>query len=880
MIGIVLVSHSKKLAIALSELVLQMVGAEFPIAIAAGVGDDYNELGTDAVHISEVLEPFKHGDGAVVLMDLGSAVLSAQTALELLDISPSDPASKLRLCAAPMVEAAVSAAVQSSVGGSLDDVFREAMRALAPKASQLGSANGATNNAANEGNNNSVSTALSSNPNTEKLVEFDVVIANPHGLHARPAATLVQAVSRFLSDVQLSNRTTHRGPSSGRSLTSVSLLQARKGDSIRFSVRGSDADEAAAQLRSLAATGFGEASEPVGLPGTPPGTQPAIQPAALDTKQPQSAAVNPARTVQAIGASDGIAIGPALPLAQVLNAALPAPEDGEPRTPVGASEDELKRLNEALDAVRNEISSSLKTDGTSYDAAHDATAHNPAAEILAAQSLILSDPVLLDAVRSAISKANVSAAQAWREQTVKLARSYAEMEDEYMRARAADVRDIAARVQRALAGESTVAKIQPNPPAILVTGELLPGEALACDPKHVLGVLASAGSATAHAAILMRTLGIPMVVGAGNVVARALAPAAVVAIDGASGEVWIDPTPYELATIRLRQQALTARRAAFESARHEPAISRDGQRIEVLANVANIADAVEARENGAEGVGLLRTEFVYLPHKKMPDENEQAVSLAAVLAELPSGPVVIRTPDVGADKPLPYLPTAPEHNPFLGVRGLRLSFRHPEFFRSNLQAILRAGTSHDLWIMFPMVTSPEEMQRAREFANDAHQALERERVEHRWPVKLGMMVEVPAAAVMARRFAELADFFSIGTNDLTQYVLATERGNAELSALQDTAHPAVLRCIHSICQQAGVHCHVSVCGDAASDPLAAALMIGTGVRSLSVRPNQVAAIKAQVRSFSVAELRAVAEHAMKLDNGAQVRKLAAGLIKN
>jgi phosphocarrier protein FPr len=836
MVGIVLVSHSKKLAVALRELVLQMVGPEFPIAIAAGVGEHHEELGTDAVHIGEVLQPFLEGDGAVVLMDLGSAVLSAQTALDLLDTSGiADPTTKLRLVPAPIVEAAVSAAVQASVGGSLDEVVREAMAALAPKQAQL------------ETDAEAPAAALAASVAVphEAQVEFEVVIENPHGLHARPAATLVQFVSRLQSDVQLMNQTTHRGPSSARSLTSVSLLQARKGDVIRFSIRGADASEASEQLKELAAARFGEEAE--AKVAAPPATA-------------QSGATAPVATGArgGVGASEGIAIGRAL----ALSAALPLPEDGA----AGEPAEEIERLSHAL----AQVSKDLKSEGAP---------HGAAAEILAAQALILSDPVLLDVVRAKVMAGAVSAAHAWREESTKLASSYAEMEDEYMRARAADVRDISVRVLRALAGESQKAKIQPDPPAILLTGELLPSEAIACDPSHVLGVLASAGSATAHAAILMRTLGIPMVVGACGVSSAAMGPETVVAIDGASGEVWIDPAEAELIEIRARQRVLLAERAAVESAKHEPAFTLDKERIEILANVANASDAIQATENGAEGVGLLRTEFLYLGLRKMPTEDQQAASLATVLAGLGAGPVVIRTPDVGADKPLPYLVTAEEHNPFLGVRGLRLSFRHPEFFRSNLKAILRAGTGHDVWIMFPMVTSPEEMQQARTFAEEAHAQLERDAVVHRWPVKLGMMVEVPAAAVRADRFTELADFFSIGTNDLTQYVMATERGNADLASLQDTAHPAVLRTIESICTQADARgCHVSVCGDAASDTLVAALMVGAGVRSLSVRPNQIAAIKAQVRRFSLAGLRTLAADAMKLDNSAEVRKLAAAVL--
>ncbi|HXP95934.1 MAG TPA: putative PEP-binding protein, partial [Telmatospirillum sp.] len=276
----------------------------------------------------------------------------------------------------------------------------------------------------------------------------------------------------------------------------------------------------------------------------------------------------------------------------------------------------------------------------------------------------------------------------------------------------------------------------------------------------------------------------------------------------------------------------------------------------------------------AEGVGLLRTEFLYLSLDDMPDEERQTRSLAAVLANLGEGPVVIRTPDIGADKPLAFMPTALEHNPFLGVRGVRLSLRHPAFFASNLRAILRAGIGRDVWIMFPMVTTPEDMRQARAFAEAAHHDLERAGVAHQWPVKLGMMVEVPAAAIMAERFTALADFFSIGTNDLTQYILAAERGNGDLESLQDAAHPAVLRAIAGICEKAETAgCHVSVCGDAASDPLAASLMIGVGVRSLSVRPNQIAAIKAHIRTLSMDRLRGLAKDAMQCDSGAEARRL-------
>jgi phosphocarrier protein FPr len=832
MIGIVLVSHSKALALAIGELVRQMVGPDFPIAVAAGVGDDHTELGTDAVHIAEVLLPFALGDGAVVLMDLGSAVLSAQTALELLDpeLVP-DPSAKIRLCPAPIVEAAVAAAVAASVGGDLDGVAAEARAALAPKEAQL----------SDEIRPAAEKSVPVSAVQAENVRELEIVVENPHGLHARPAATLVQLVNRFLSDVQLTNRSGQRGPASARSLTSVALLQIRQGDAIVFSIRGEDAATAAAAIGALAATRFGEAETPG---------------AALS--QPQARTETKARrdgtgALSGVAISEGIAIG----RIQALSSVLPEPEDAAPASPA--------RERQRLDAALRQVAQDLR------DAGHPDGA---AADILAAQALVLSDPILLDAVAARLGVGDCSAAAAWRVETSRLAASYAGMEDDYLRARAADLRDIAARVLRALSGRGQVVAIRPDPPAILLTDELLPSEAMACDPACVLGVLASTGSPTAHAAIIIRSLGIPMVVSATAGDSRAFGPDSVLAIDGASGEVWIDPPSEQLKVIETRRQALFEERASFESAKTAPAITLDGQRIEVLANVGNAVEAAFARDNGAEGVGLLRTEFLYLSLKDMPDEEGQARSLAAVLANLGDGPVVIRTPDIGADKPLAFMPVAVEHNPFLGVRGVRLSLRHPEFFSSNLRAILRAGVGRDVWIMVPMVATPEEMSRARELVGAAHRDLEKAGVVHAWPVKLGMMVEVPAAAILAERFASLADFFSIGTNDLTQYVLAAERGNGDLDGLQDAAHPAVLRVIQSVCEKAlRMGIHVSVCGDAASDPQAAALMIGAGVRSLSVRPNQIAAIKAHIRALSMERLHSLAEEAMQCDSGAEARHL-------
>ncbi len=818
MIGVVLVSHSKALALGVRELVLQMTGPDFPVVVAAGVGDDFAEIGTDAVHVAEMLKPFCAGEGAVVLMDLGSAVLSAQTALDLLefdDISHDN----IRICSAPFVEAAVAASVQANAGGDLDSVVREAMGALAPKQDQVGDAE-------------APAAAPQAMAAAGEALSFETEIRNPHGLHARPAANLVRTASGFAAEATISNLSNGRGPAPARSLTSVALVQAKKGDRVRFEIRGADAEAAKAALEKLASEHFGED---------------------VTAPEPAPPAAAPGAAGASVGASEGVAVGPVMRL----DAARPAlPEAG----PAGTPAEERAKLDRAVAAIAGELGAAAK---------HDATG------IFAAQLLVLEDPAMLEPIAARID-AGEAAVAAWQAEIAKLADAYAEMEDPYLQARAADIRDIALRVARAIVGAKGAQRIAPEPSAILLVDELLPSEASACDPAHVLGILARVGSPTAHAAIIARTLGIPMVIG--GAVDEGTLPGKTVALDGGTGELVIEPSPEIAAEFAARRAAAEERAAAFAAAKDEPAETRDGHRIEVFANVGNAADAAAARDNGAEGVGLLRTEFVYLPFDETPSEDEQADLLESVIAAAPKGPVVVRTLDVGADKPLAFLEQAAEANPFLGVRGIRLSFRNPEFFASNLRAILRAGRDAEVWIMFPMIADPEEMRRGRAAVVAAHEALESAGVAHAWPVKIGMMVEVPAAALTLERFVDAADFFSIGTNDLTQYVMAAERGNAALTDLQDAMHPAVLRAVRRICESAGER-HVAVCGDAASDPAAAAALVGAGVHGLSVRPNRAPEVKAMLRGVSAADLKAALDAGLEADTAAELRARFAALAK-
>ncbi len=818
MVGLVLVSHSKKLAEAVRELVLQMTVPGFPIAVAGGVGDNHDELGTDAVHISEVLQELPCPEGVLVLMDLGSAVLSAETALELFDAAKCP----IRLCPAPLVEGAVAAAVRAQAGGTLEQVAQEAELGLAAKREQLGVASAAELPPV-------ATQSLTGTP--DETVELVLEVHNQHGLHARPAAALVRTASLFSSIVEIANLSTNRAPASARSLTSLSLLNVRKGDRIKVVCRGTDCQTALLAIRDLAAANFGDNIEAEPLP--------------------RAVTSTPPTEARGFPGSDGIAIGPLIAL-QGLEVSV---DDAPPAGPAA----EMEMLTAAMDAVRDQLQRTKSPTGANA--------------ILEAQALILSDPEVLQKLQSSIQDDKLSATRAWANVTRELAAEYAAMDDSYLRERATDIRDIAQRVLRQMKGISAHPPICPETPAILFTDELLPSEASVCDPKRVLGVITAKGSATSHSAILIRTLGIPMVVGASGI--GAADAGKLVTIDGSTGEFWINPDAPTRARLNELMQLQLERKKKAERARTDPSVTLDGVRMEILTNVGNARDSRIAAENGAEGVGLLRTEFLFLSRKEAPTEDDQVNALREICEPI-TGPIIIRTLDVGADKPLAFLPQPEEHNPYLGARGIRLSLQSPKLFLPHLRAILRAGVGHEIWLMFPMIALVREARQALELLDEAHRQLEAGNIPHAWPIQRGVMIEVPSAALLADQLAEDLDFFSIGTNDLTQYTMAAERGNANVADLQDPLHPAVLLLMKSVVEGAASrHRHVSVCGDAASDPLAAAIFAGLGIRSLSVRPNQSAEIKALFRGLEIARLQEMAAQALRLQDGREVRGLVA-----
>ncbi len=813
MVSLVLVSHSRKLALAVRDLVRQMAGPQLTIAVAAGVGQRHQEPGTDAVYIAKALRRSCGPDGVLVLMDLGSAVLSTETALELID-------PRLRgsicLCPGPLVEGALAAAVQATANSSLDEVFREARRALDGKEQQLAR-----------------SEPPAPQPTTHPPGDTDeivIAIKNEHGLHARPAANLIRALGKYQADVQITNETSGRGPAPALSMTSLALLQINQGDRIHIRAGGADRVAALAEIRELALRNFGETSPKASAP-------------------PASVKSN-AQANRGIPASDGVAIAPLVALRD-----LPIEV---PQNRAENPDEELEKITSAIARVRTAI-------------ANERPLSHEAKEIIEAQSLILDDAVLVEKLNRLVKANHWNAPRAWMAANSEVGELYQKMDDPCLRARASDVRDIGRRVLRELSGEAATA-IHLERPSILFTDELLASDAAVCHPSMVLGVITRQGSPTAHSSILLRTQGIPMVVGVDWFDEKTI-EGITVAMDGGTGEVWLEPGSEIVMTLSAKKKQQRTDQEEAARSRSLPSLTLDDVRIEVLANVGNVRDAEIAAQNGAEGIGLLRTEFLFLSRAEAPSEREQEEALRGIFAAM-RGTIIVRTLDVGADKPLAFQPQRDERNPFLGMRGIRLSLRYPDFFLSHLRAILSAATGREVWLMLPMISVVDEIQQTRSLLERAHEELEAMGREHLWPVKLGVMIEVPSAALMAEQLAAEAEFFSIGTNDLTQYVMAAERGNGALGNLQDALQPAVLRLMKKVANSAAVTArHVSVCGEAASDPVAAAVFVGLGIRSLSVRPKQAAEIKALFRQLKYSDLTALAHDALQCVDADHVRAI-------
>lgn len=665
----------------------------------------------------------------------------------------------------------------------------------------------------------------------ETLRSAPLRLPNPAGLHARPAALIAETARRFDAEVRL--RLDQR-VANAKSVVALLALETRQGDLLQVEASGPEAAAARDALVALLHSGSGDDLS------APASTAPAAAAAAAETH-----AEGDPDLLRGVPASPGLAVGQ---VAHWRRARIEVSEFGD------SPARERERLEAALQAARHELAA---LQGSLSDATRGS--------ILAAHEALLEDPELLEQARAGVDHGR-SAGFAWRQAFEHHAAALAALSNPLLRERAADLRDVGERVLAQLAGVS-MAPIELPPDCILLAEELSPSDTAQLDRSRVRGFCTSGGGATGHVAILARALGIPALCG---IDARALALSAgtAVILDGDRGTLRVRPDAAALTRVAAQMAADGARHAAEAAAAQQPARSRDGVRIEVVANVRHAEDTREALAAGAEGVGLLRSEFLFDDRDSAPSEDEQAAAYRAV-AELlgPERPLVIRTLDVGGDKPLPYLPLPREDNPFLGLRGIRVSLAHPALFRSQLRALLRATGLAKLQVMLPMVATLDELRAARAILVEESVALGVA------PPPLGIMIEVPSAALQAEAFAREADFFSIGSNDLTQYTLAMDRGHPRLAAQADALHPAVLQLIRLSCTAAARHGRwAGLCGALASDPLAAPLLVGLGVNELSVSTPAIAAVKAAIARFSLAECRQLAEYALAQDGAAAVRQ--------
>ncbi|MEI8133327.1 MAG: phosphoenolpyruvate--protein phosphotransferase, partial [Leptolinea sp.] len=538
---------------------------------------------------------------------------------------------------------------------------------------------------------------------------------------------------------------------------------------------------------------------------------------------------------------------------------------------------EWSRFESALETARGQLNQVYEKAQKETDQAQ--------AEIFQFHILMTEDVDLLDRVKSALEERRTNIEPVYMEVSQGYADELAKMDNEYFAARSADVMDVANRVVRLLMGiaESPTAGL--DVPSIIVADDLTPSDTILLDKSLVLGFCTAQGSATSHAAILARGLGLAAVGGAGSDV-LSLREGIILILDGGAGVAVADP---DESTIQAyKQRAEHVRQLQGEALKHarEPAITLDGVKPEISANIGDVTGAKMAVASGAEGVGLLRTEFLYMDRPAMPTEEEQYQAYKAILDEFGTMPVVLRSLDIGGDKELSYLKMEPEMNPFLGVRALRLCLAQPDIFKPQLRAALRAGVGHNLKLMFPMVATISEVRAAKKWLDICRNELKKEGIPYAENIEVGIMVEIPAAAVCADMLAREVDFFSIGTNDLSQYTMAADRGNPGVADLSDAFQPAVLRLVRDVINASHKYGKwTGMCGELAGEPLAAPLLIGLGLDEFSMSPPMVPVIKALIRTLDSKEMRILAAEALDKETVEEVRALvrervpAAGVVE-
>jgi phosphotransferase system enzyme I (PtsI) len=494
-------------------------------------------------------------------------------------------------------------------------------------------------------------------------------------------------------------------------------------------------------------------------------------------------------------------------------------------------------------------------------------------EIFDAHLSILKDPELIDSIKDKISDEKTNAESALEEVSQMFIGMLEEMDDERLSARAADLRDISKRILKHLINKGDESSQVYFEEVIIVANDLTPSDTAELDLRYVKGFITDIGSRTSHSSILARSMEIPAVVGAADV-SKTIQPDMLLILDGFTGELIVDPSEEVLAQYRQKKLEHAEEKAESAKFTNLTTVTKDGFELELAANIGRVEDVQGALENGAEAVGLFRTEFLFMDRKTMPSEEEQFKIYKYVLEKMHPKPVIIRTLDIGGDKQLPYLKLAEEMNPFLGVRAIRLCLDQPELFRTQLRALLRASEYGHLKIMFPMIAILSELRQAKKMLNEEKAALLENGVAVSDHIELGIMIEIPAAAIMADQFAKEIDFFSIGTNDLIQYTMAADRMNERVSYLYQPYHPSILRLIHMVVKAANQEGKwVGMCGEMAADPIAVPILLGMGLKELSMSAASIPSTRALLSKINRSDCSQVIADILSLETEEQVEQL-------
>jgi phosphotransferase system enzyme I (PtsI) len=568
-----------------------------------------------------------------------------------------------------------------------------------------------------------------------------------------------------------------------------------------------------------------------------------------------------------IAASPGVARGRVLVLGKTLWEAIPKQHlpDSELPGQVKRFEDAMALTRDQIASVQQEVSQQLGS--------------NEAA-IFDAHLLVIEDPVLIGEVHRTIMEQKVSAEYAFQQVTDKYIKALDAIKGEFLRERAADMRDVAQRVLLNLIGQShdpTLREVRQ--PCIVVAHDLTPSQTAVLDRSKVLGFATDIGSKTSHAAILARSMGIPAVVGL-TTASRELQDGDDLLLDGVNGLLIQNPTDQTL----FQYGQIARKKASFEERLREvrdlPAITLDGQRVTLSANIEQAGDTEAVLACGAEGIGLFRTEFLFISRDRLPTEEEQCAAYRQVAAAVKPNPVVIRTLDLGGDKFVAHVPVPKEVNPFLGWRAIRFCLEQKDIFREQIRAILRASVEGNISMMYPMISGLEELAQANALVEECRADLRARHVPFDENMAIGAMIEIPSAALVADALARRAKFFSLGTNDLIQYTLAVDRLNEKIAHLYEPTHPAILRLIRRTVEAGKAQgIWTGVCGEMAGDPVMVPLLLGLGVDELSVAPPNLAPIKHLIRRIAMSEARAMAEFALNCESGAEILARAEAFLR-